>query len=185
MSRRQVGICGLQETRCRGASARLVKGKKSRYKMFWVEYYKRISSVGILLVKKWVEAVFDVKSVLDRIMFIKIVVGKNMGFVKILWIILAYNSQASLDDSVKYMRIFSGHWPKLVLLGSCLLVGISMVTLEWMQMGIRKFMMVEDLRGLIWRVREFLNFLSPTSLLFQIVFSRNWGQRQIDYILVK
>ena len=82
MSRRQVGICGLQEIRCRGASARLVKGKKSRYKMFWVEYYKRISSVGILLVKKWVEEVFDVKSVLDRIMFIKIVVGKNMGFVK-------------------------------------------------------------------------------------------------------
>ena len=50
--------------------------------MFRVEYYKRISSVEILLVKKWVEAVFDVKSVLDRIMFIKIIVGKNMGFVK-------------------------------------------------------------------------------------------------------
>lgn len=50
--------------------------------MFWVENYKRIGSVGILLVKKWVEAVFDVKNVLDRIMFIKIIVGKNMGFVK-------------------------------------------------------------------------------------------------------
>ena len=50
--------------------------------MFWVENYKRIGSVGILLVKKWVEAVFDVKSLLDRIMFIKIIVGKNMGFVK-------------------------------------------------------------------------------------------------------
>lgn len=50
--------------------------------MFWVENYKRIGSVAILLVKKWVEAVFDVKNVLDRIMFIKIIVGKNMGFVK-------------------------------------------------------------------------------------------------------
>lgn len=50
--------------------------------MFWVENYKRIGSVGILLVKKWVEAVFDVKNVLDRVMFIKIIVGKNMGFVK-------------------------------------------------------------------------------------------------------
>lgn len=50
--------------------------------MFWVENYKRIGSVGILLVKKWVEAVFDVKNILDRIMFIKIIVGKNMGFVK-------------------------------------------------------------------------------------------------------
>ena len=50
--------------------------------MFWVENYKRIGSVGILLVKKWVEAVFDVKNVLDRIMFIKIIVGKNLGFVK-------------------------------------------------------------------------------------------------------
>lgn len=50
--------------------------------MFWVENYKRIGSVAILLVKKWVEAVFDVKNVLDRVMFIKIIVGKNMGFVK-------------------------------------------------------------------------------------------------------
>ena len=58
------------------------KKEKSKYKMFWVENYKRIGSVGILLVKKWVEAVFDVKNVLDRIMFIKIIVGKNMGFVK-------------------------------------------------------------------------------------------------------
>ena len=58
------------------------KKKKSRYKMFWVENYKRIGSVAILLVKKWVEAVFDVKNVLDRVMFIKIIVGKNMGFVK-------------------------------------------------------------------------------------------------------
>ena len=50
--------------------------------MFWVENYKRIGTVAILLVKKWVEAVFDVKNVLDRVMFIKIIVGKNMGFVK-------------------------------------------------------------------------------------------------------
>ena len=46
--------------------------------------------------KKWVEAIFDVKRVSDRIMLIKIVVGKI-----ILTLLSVYASQAVLDDSVK------------------------------------------------------------------------------------
>ena len=38
-----------------------------------------------------------------------------------------------------------------------------MVTLERMLMDMRESMMVEDLEGVICRVREFLNLLSPTT----------------------
>ena len=45
MSRHQVDICSLQEVRWRGASARLVEGKDSRYKLFWVGNDKAMGSV--------------------------------------------------------------------------------------------------------------------------------------------
>ena len=38
-----------------------------------------------------------------------------------------------------------------------------MVTLERMQMDMREFMVVENLEDVIWRAREFLNLLSPTT----------------------
>ena len=53
MCRSKVDICGLQEVRWRDASARLVKGKDFRYKMFWVENEKDMGGVRILLVEKW------------------------------------------------------------------------------------------------------------------------------------
>ena len=52
MSRRKVDICGLQEVRWSGASARLVEGKHSRYKLFWVGNDKGMGGVGILLAEK-------------------------------------------------------------------------------------------------------------------------------------
>ena len=36
ISKHKVDICGLQEAGWKGASARLVEGKDSRYKMFWI-----------------------------------------------------------------------------------------------------------------------------------------------------
>ena len=38
-----------------------------------------------------------------------------------------------------------------------------MGTLERMQMAVRVFMVVEDLEDVMWRVREFLNLLLPTT----------------------
>ena len=48
MLRRKFDICGLQEARWRGASARLVERKDSRYKLFWVGNDKVMGGVGIL-----------------------------------------------------------------------------------------------------------------------------------------
>ena len=36
-----------------------------------------------------------------------------------------------------------------------------MVTFERMQISMKEFMVVEDLEDIIWRMREFLNLLSP------------------------
>ena len=105
MSRRKVDICGLQEVRWRGACARLVEGKDSRYKMFWVGNDKSIDSVGILLAEKWVEAIFDVTHVPDRIMLIKLAVGKSI--VTVLWV---YAPQAGLDDKVKDLFYENLQW---------------------------------------------------------------------------
>ena len=96
MSRRKVGICGLQQVRWRGASARLVEGKDSRYKLFWVGNEKGMGCVGILLAEKWVEAIFDVERVSDRIMLMKLVVGKST-----VTVLSVYAPQVGLDDSVK------------------------------------------------------------------------------------
>ena len=87
ISNHKVDICGLQERRWRGVSARLVKGKDSIFKLFWV---------GNLLAEKWVEAIFDVKHVSDRIMLVKLVVGKN-----VVTLLLVYPPQAGRGDSVK------------------------------------------------------------------------------------
>ena len=96
MSRRKVGICGLPDVISRGASARLVERKDSRYKMFWVGNDKSMAGVGIFLAEKWVDVVFDVKHVSERMMFIKLVEGKS-----IVTVLSVYAPQAGLDDSVK------------------------------------------------------------------------------------
>ena len=49
ISRRNVDLCCLQETRWRGASARMIEGKDSRYKLFWVGNDKGTGGVGVLL----------------------------------------------------------------------------------------------------------------------------------------
>ena len=138
MSRRKVDFCGLQEVRWRGESARFVEGKDSRCKMFRVENDKNMGAIVILLAEKWVEAVFDVKHVSDRIMFIKLGVCED----------------------------FNGHTRKNA-------------------DGMRELMGAEDLEDVIWRMREFLNLLWPTTLLFQIHFSQKGRVTRKPITLVK
>ena len=88
-----------------GASARMVKGENSKYKMFRVGNDKDMVNVGTLLVEKWMEAVFDVKSVLDRIMFIKLVAGKSIATG-----MLVYTLQAGLDGSATYLFYEKLQW---------------------------------------------------------------------------
>ena len=93
MIRCMVDMCCLQEVRWRGASARLIQGKDSHYKMFWVRSKVGTGGVAILLAEKWTENVIDVNHVNDRIMFVKLLLGKS-----IVVLVSVYAPQQGLPD---------------------------------------------------------------------------------------
>ena len=61
LSRRIVELCCVQETRYRGGNCCIIKGKDSRYKLFWSGNSKGTASVGVFVAEKWIEKVFEVK----------------------------------------------------------------------------------------------------------------------------
>ena len=96
ITRRNVDLCCMQEVRWRGASGRYTTGKDSRYKFFWVGNDQGTSGVGVLLAEKWVDKVYDIKQVLDRIMLIKLLLGEA-----VLTVLSVYAPQTGLEESTK------------------------------------------------------------------------------------
>ena len=96
MSRRKVDLCCLQETRWRGGSARMLKGKDSRYKLFWSGNDRGTAGVGFLLAEKWIEKVFDVQRISDRIILMKLIIGSS-----VLTFLSVYAPQCGLSDAEK------------------------------------------------------------------------------------
>ena len=96
ITRRNIDLCCVQEVRWRGASARHIIGKDSRYKFFWVGNNQGTSGVGVLLAEKWVDKVYDIKRVSDRIMLIKLLVGEV-----VLTVLSVYAPQTGLEESTK------------------------------------------------------------------------------------
>ena len=96
ITRRNVDLCYVQEVRWRGASARYITGKDSRYKFFRVGNDQGTSGIGVLLAEKWVDKVYDIKRVSDRIMLIKLLLGKA-----VLMVLSVYAPQTGLEESTK------------------------------------------------------------------------------------
>ena len=71
-------------------------GKESRYKFFWIGNPDGTGGVGVLLAEKWVEKVLDIKRVSDRIMIIKLIIGRT-----IVTILSVYAPQVGLEDKTK------------------------------------------------------------------------------------
>ena len=97
MSRRGIDLCCMQEVRWRGASARFITGKDDRYKFFWVGNNAGTIGVGVLLAEKWVEKVFDVNRVSDRILLFKLLVGET--------IITVLSVYAHSPDLIRVLRM--------------------------------------------------------------------------------
>ena len=80
LSRRRVDLCGVQEHRWAGSLAakqtRLIKGKDSTFKFFWCGKERGQGGAGFLLAEKRVDKVFDVLHISDRIILIRLVIGK-------------------------------------------------------------------------------------------------------------
>lgn len=49
------------EVRWRGGLARIIAGKNSRYKFFWIGNAAETGGVDVLLAEKWIEKVSDIK----------------------------------------------------------------------------------------------------------------------------
>ena len=96
ISRRNIDICCIQEVRWRGASTKLIQGKNTIHKLFWIGNDQGTNGVGIFLAEKWIEKVFDIKRISDRIMLIKLILGEE-----ILTVLSVYAPQTGLDNSLK------------------------------------------------------------------------------------
>ena len=76
LSRRKVDVCCIQETRYRGGNCHTIKGKDTRYKLCWSGNHKGTAGVGVFVAEEWIEKVFEVKRVSDRIILVKLIVSQ-------------------------------------------------------------------------------------------------------------
>ena len=77
LSRRKVDDCCIQETRYRGGNCHTIKGNDTRYKLYWSGNDKGIAGVGVFVAEEWIEKVFEVQRVSDRIILL-IIVGQRV-----------------------------------------------------------------------------------------------------------
>ena len=79
---RRVDICPVQKHRWAGGieanQTRLMNGKNSNYKFYWCGNQMGLGGIGPLLAEKWIEKVFDVQRVSDRILLLRLVIDKTV-----------------------------------------------------------------------------------------------------------
>ena len=98
LSRRNVNVCCIQETRYRGGNYRTIKGKDTRYKLYWSGNAKCTAGVGLFVAEELIEKVFEVQRVSDRIILVKLIVGQH-----VVSYLSVYAPQSGLSDEVKDM----------------------------------------------------------------------------------
>ena len=80
LSRRGIDLCCVQETRLKcdtgDNQTRVITGKDTKYKLYFCGNNRGLGGVGILLAEKWLNNVFKVERFSDRIMLLKLVIGK-------------------------------------------------------------------------------------------------------------
>jgi len=72
--RRRLDFCCVQECRWKGGSARLM----GEYKFFWAGCDQGNAGVGVLVARRWVEHVIEVKRFNERIIVVKVAIGKRI-----------------------------------------------------------------------------------------------------------
>ena len=119
LSRRKVDVCCIQETRYRGCNCRILKGKDTRYKLYWSGNDKGTAGVGVFVAEEWIEKVFEVQRVSDRILLVKLIVGQHM-----VTLLSVYVPQSGLSDVDKdlffdQLRVVTARIPRSELLIPC------------------------------------------------------------------
>ena len=98
LSRRKVDVCCIKETRYHGGNCRTIKGKDTRYKLYWSGHYKGFAGVGVFVAEEWIEKVFELQRVSDRIILVKLIVGQH-----VVTFLSVYAPQSGLSDEVKVL----------------------------------------------------------------------------------
>ena len=62
LSHRKVDVCCIQETIYLGDICRTIKGKDTRYNLYWPGNDSDTIGVGVFVAKEWMEKVFEVQS---------------------------------------------------------------------------------------------------------------------------
>uniref|UniRef100_UPI00358F58A9 craniofacial development protein 2-like n=1 Tax=Myxine glutinosa TaxID=7769 RepID=UPI00358F58A9 len=95
--RRRVDICCVQETRWKGSGVRMVKGRLGqKYKFVWQGCPEGVNGVGVLFSEEFVDSVVSVTRVSDRLMMVKMMIGKLLVNV-----ISGYAPQVGRSDEEK------------------------------------------------------------------------------------
>ena len=76
--KRRVDVCGVQETRWKGGSTKLVGVNSRRYK-FWWKGGDGNGGVGVMVKEDLAEQVCEVRRKSDRVLVIVMVIGKVTG----------------------------------------------------------------------------------------------------------
>ena len=93
---RKIDFCCAQETRWKGESARMFGANGRRYKFFWQGCNKGTAGVGVFIAERWIDSVVNVVRVNERIMYVKLVIGEQIGN-----IVSAYAPQVGLSAEEK------------------------------------------------------------------------------------
>ena len=94
LSPRKVDVCCIQ-TRYRSGSCHTIKGKDTRYKLYWSGNDKGTAGVGVFVAEEWIEKVFEVQRVSDRIILVELIVGQ-----RVVTFLSVYAPQSGLSDEV-------------------------------------------------------------------------------------
>ena len=130
-----------------------IVGKDSRFKLFWSGNDKGTGGVGVLLAEEWWEKVFEVVRVSDRIILIRMTIGKTV-FVFVCVCMHLKQTSASLRRTVS-TRCCNARYPKSQLQNSSLSVVTGMGTLDPSPLGSRRCMAARPLEKGTLRVREY------------------------------
>ena len=120
LHRRKMDLCCAQETRWEGESVRMLGANGRRYKFFWQGCNKGTAGVGVFIAERWIDSAVNVVRVNERIMYVKLVIGKH-----IVNIDSAYAPQVGLSAEEKddfwdsFIIVLSGiHKQESIFIGS-------------------------------------------------------------------
>ena len=99
LERRKVKVCCVQETRWKGEGTRILGTKTGgKYKLFWKGCSEGVSGVGVIVSEEFIDKVVEVTRVNERLMMVKLIVGKCLMNVVAAYAPQTGRSQEEKDD---------------------------------------------------------------------------------------